>query len=243
MSTAPPAERVKTHSALASTSRVRLLDILRSNTSAMDIRQLAETSGLHVTTARFHLDGLRDAGLVTVHRDERAMRGRPRMLYSAVCFGDSRAAIARGYQQLAEVLAAQWSDGSKERASERAERAGRDWARQEIRGRAPDVGVPEVTVQVNALFAELGFDPELKHDGDGTRILMRSCPFAAVAGLHPDVVCSLHLGLLDGALAELGAPNTVTSLQVRSEPQLCVAHVTPGSPAWAERPLKEVTDV
>lgn len=238
-----PTQRVRTHSVLASSSRVRLLDLLRSNAHAMDARELAESAGLHVTTTRFHLDELRAAGLVSVYPEERGMRGRPRMLYSAVCSGDPQAAIARGYQQLAEVLATQWSDGSKERASERAEQAGRDWARREIRTTAArTTDVPEVTVQINALFAELGFDPELQRDHEGLHILMHSCPFASVAGLHPDVVCSLHLGLLDGALAELGAKNTVTSLQAHSEPQLCIAHVAT-APAAAKSTLKEVADV
>jgi predicted ArsR family transcriptional regulator len=236
-------ERVKTHSVLASASRMRLLDTLRANQTAMDARELAEACELHVTTTRFHLDELRDAGLVAVHPEERAVRGRPRMLYSARSFGDSPSAGAHGYQQLAEILATHWSDGAKEQSSAHAERAGRDWARQEVRGIAPtptaSPTVLEVTAQVNALFAELGFDPELQHDNEDVHILMRSCPFAVVAAAYPEVVCSLHLGLLDGALTELGAPPVVTRLQVRREPQLCVAHISPST----DHEFMEIADV
>jgi len=207
----------------------------------MDARELAEACDLHVTTTRFHLDELKEAGLVTVHREERAVRGRPRILYSAVCFAGPGSSHARGYQQLAEVLASHWEDDSSTPVAERARRAGREWARQEVAEVVPSEApsVAEVAAQINSLFSEVGFDPELQRGDEESRIVMHSCPFLAVARSHPDVVCSMHLGLLEGALSELGAPATVATLQASRDPQLCVAHVSPST----VHDHKEMTDV
>jgi predicted ArsR family transcriptional regulator len=44
-----------------------------------------------------------------------------------------------------------------------------------------------------------------------------------VAGEHRDVVCAVHLGLMQGALAELRAPFTAARLKPFVGPSLCVA--------------------
>jgi len=46
-----------------------------------------------------------------------------------------------------------------------------------------------------------------------------------VASKHTDTVCAIHLGLMHGALDELGAPVRATSLEPFVTPQLCVAHL------------------
>lgn len=42
---------------------------------------------------------------------------------------------------------------------------------------------------------------------------------------HRDLVCPLHLGLMQGALTELGAPVTPASLHPFAEPSACVARL------------------
>jgi predicted ArsR family transcriptional regulator len=46
-----------------------------------------------------------------------------------------------------------------------------------------------------------------------------------VAEKHTDVVCAIHLGLMQGALEELRAPVETTSLEPFVTPRLCVAHL------------------
>ena len=54
-----------------------------------------------------------------------------------------------------------------------------------------------------ALLAELGFEPE-PADGRRTReIRLRHCPFQNLAEQHGEVICSLHLGLIQGALTAM----------------------------------------
>ena len=54
---------------------------------------------------------------------------------------------------------------------------------------------------------------------------MHRCPFRDLAEQHGDVVCSVHLGLIRGALAEIGAPVTATRLEPFVEPSLCRARL------------------
>jgi predicted ArsR family transcriptional regulator len=82
---------------------------------------------------------------------------------------------------------------------------------------------------VNAVFAELGFDPDLARDGDNLQVRLHACPFRAVAATHPDVVCSVHLGLLRRTLADVDAPPATVSLQPFVQPHLCVAQISPAA--------------
>jgi len=222
------AGRYRTHGALAVASRVRLLDALRASDRPLDARELAAVCGLHVSTVRFHLDVLSEAGLVRSHSEPPHTRGRPRLLYSPASVGDAAGPKQTGYQSLAMILAAHWAEGPAERAR-RAERAG--WAVAREQGftprPSPSLTAEESVVQVSGLFAELGFEPELAREGRALQIRLHACPFRAVAQEHPEVVCSMHLGLLRGALAELAAPATVSSMRPFVEPHLCVAHISP----------------
>lgn len=229
--------RHRTHRALAVDSRVRLLDVLRASERPLDARELAAACGLHVSTVRFHLDILSEAGLVRSRSELPRTRGRPRLLYAPASAGETGAPEQTGYQLLAAVLAAHWAETPAERTL-RAERAG--WAVAREQGFAPRPSpsqtAEESVAQVSGLFAELGFEPELAREGHDLQIRLHACPFRAVAQEHPEVVCSMHLGLLRGALVELGAPATVSSLQPFVEPHLCVAHIIESAPD-AERPL------
>jgi len=51
--------------------------------------------------------------------------------------------------------------------------------------------------------------------------------FRAAARTNPEVVCSVHLGLLRGTLSRLGAPPTAAGLVPFVQPELCLAQLTP----------------
>ena len=57
---------------------------------------------------------------------------------------------------------------------------------------------------------------------------MRPCPFLELAREHQDVICPIHLGLMRGALAELGARTRATKLEPFVRPDLCVARLAAG---------------
>ena len=80
------------------------------------------------------------------------------------------------------------------------------------------------------MLGDLDFAPEpvAGEHGSPDRIRLRHCPFLELAEPHRDLVCPLHLGLMQGALAELRAPVTVTALTPFAETTACLAHLTPG---------------
>lgn len=192
------------HSALASPSRRRVLDALLADPEPMDAATAAARLGLHVTTARFHLDQLIAAGLAHRQAGVEKRRGRPRLLYSPA--GPPRDDDAR--EQLIQVLAAAL-DRRDDTATDSL-RAGRSWAEAFD---APDPNDPVPSLL--KILDRLGFDPE----PDAEIIRLRACPFRDAARAHPDVVCSVHRGLIDRLLDD-------TSTQARllpfAEPQLCL---------------------
>lgn len=204
------------HTALSVASRRRLLETLRSAEQPIDAAALAASVGVHVTTVRFHLDVLEDAGLVQ-RRPERAGRpGRPRQLYRAVPAGD-------GDRQLAEVLAGALA--AEPDAEDFAERAGRRWADSEVPAEGPGSSTwDEATGRVGQLFDRLGFAPVLVDQPDRRRWELHACPFRALAESHPQVVCTVHLGLMRGALERLHV-DQAPSLERFVTPDLCVAEV------------------
>jgi predicted ArsR family transcriptional regulator len=83
------------------------------------------------------------------------------------------------------------------------------------------VSEDQALTEVVRLLADSGFMPEVS--ADRSRIDLHHCPFRDLAVAHPEVVCGAHLGILQGALAELGAPLQATRLLPLVEPDLCVA--------------------
>jgi predicted ArsR family transcriptional regulator len=55
-----------------------------------------------------------------------------------------------------------------------------------------------------AELADLGFDPEAVEDDDGVTIGFTHCPFRELAEANPDLVCSLHRGLVEGFVQARG---------------------------------------
>ena len=204
--------------------RRRLLKLLRRSDTPLDVYQLAEVTGLHITTVRAHLDLLAKAGQVTVQKTPRTTRGRPRTVYAA----RTEEAPPDGYRPLAALLAAHLGPTPRTRRR-RAEKVGRDWATSLIP--TTNTTDPDETAhRIVDLFTEMNFDPELVDPAPATgerEIRLRACPYRDVAREHPDVVCAIHLGLLQGAITQLGAPPTAVRLVPFVKPHLCLAYLTP----------------
>ncbi|WP_441248781.1 helix-turn-helix transcriptional regulator [Kitasatospora sp. McL0602] len=185
------------HKALAVPARRALLAALTEAAEPLDVKQLAELLGQHVTTLRHHLAALVEAGLVETARDESATgRGRPRLRYAAVPVREQLAA----YRTLVDVLARGYGADRGERAA-RAERAGREW------GTAEEADEGTLADQVLAEATRWGFEPELRPEG--REIVLHGCPFQQNAATHPEVVCSVHQGLLDAIATRSGDPGAL----------------------------------
>ena len=213
---------LQTHKALGDVSRFRLLEELRTR-GRLDSRELGRLLGLHPNTIRSHVEKLIEAGLVQEALAPAAGRGRPRVLYEAVA--DTVTPNESGSRLLAQILAGYLA--TIEQPQVVAESAGRAWGRFLIERPQPfaKVAAEEATQKVVRLFTELGFMPEAVENAGGRKILLHRCPFRQVAESNQTVVCSVHLGMLKGALTEMGAPLEATRLEPFVEPKLCVAHL------------------
>ena len=211
--------------------RRRLLKLLRRSDTPLDVYQLADTTGLHITTVRFHLDVLARAGQVTVQKTPRTTPGRPRTVYTA----RTEEAPPDGYRPLAALLAAQPRPHPTHPPTTR--RKGRPGLGNHPHPRHRRVATPDETAhRIVDLFTEMNFDPELADPAPDTgerEIRLRACPYRDVAREHPDVVCAIHLGLLQGALTQLGNPPTTVRLVPFVKPHLCLAYLTPDAPSGA----------
>jgi len=83
--------------------------------------------------------------------------------------------------------------------------------------------------EVIDLLEELGFAPSA--DTRARVVKLHRCPLLEAAHQHPEVVCGVHLGIVRGALEELGNdPERTenTALQPFSEPGACRLDLLPG---------------
>jgi predicted ArsR family transcriptional regulator len=205
-------------------SRARVLDLLRAATGALSVREIASQAGLHPNTARFHLEALVQAGLASKERQQRESLGRPSMAYSAT--GEDGPAGQRRFRLLAEMLTSMIA-AVMPQPGEAAAEAGREWGRYLTGQLQPyeRLDAREALERLRATMERIGFAPELTAQGSRYRLLLRQCPFREVAERHQDVVCALHLGLMQGALAQMRTTVTVGRLQPFAEAWGCTAEL------------------
>lgn len=260
--------RVSAYRALASDKRVSMLHALQRSETPLGVDELAAAVGLHVNTAREHLERLIDSGFVASEPELRTTRGRPRILYRAVeriapatTDGWARDQLMRvlvaGYGRrlpsatgAAQDAGSVWGRSLTAMRPEVSERHGQQLgasAASDPDGPCPDVQCPDRDASgtsheacavpapvetvaglaqlaaLEAHFDDLGFDPE--GDVERLEVHLRRCPFLDLAHERPEVVCSVHLGLARGVLAQEGGPLTAEWLEPFVEPQHCVLHL------------------
>ena len=220
-----PDRDVRIHRALSSSVRRRLLEVLEGS-DGDDVRSLADRLELHVNTVRTHLAVLEDAGLVISEAEERDRPGRPKLLYRTTGASLGRdSGDGGGYRFLAAVLASYLASSEQDPAGA-AERAGTAWGHYLVDRPAPFQSVDPGTAltRVVGLLQEFGFAPELDVQAPSQpQVFLHRCPFLEVAKEHQDIVCSIHLGLMRGALDELGAEVEATDLIPWVDPDRCVS--------------------
>lgn len=213
--------------------RAEVLDTLRSADAPLGVAEVAERIGVHVNTARFHLDALSAAGAVVRSLEQPSGPGRPRTVY-APRPGMDRGG-SRSYRLLAQILLGHLA-ASGPRAGEEAEGAGRAWGRYLVDRPEPfrSLGAQEAAARLTGLLSDLGFAPQAAETPVPAEIRLRHCPFLELAEEYGPLVCRIHLGLAQGALAELRAPLAATGLEPFAEPDACLlrlAETDPGGPA------------
>ena len=226
--------------ARAGPRRARVLEVLHEADVPLGAADVAARTSVHVNTARFHLDALVAEGAVVRALEEPSGAGRPRAVY-APRPGMNRGGT-RSYRLLAQILLSNLSSAGPD-ARETARQAGRAWGGFLSGPPAPfqRLSAGEAVTRLTALLDDLGFDPEPGQPGSGQPgsgqpgpnavIRLRHCPFLELAEEYGDLVCRIHLGLMQGALAELRAPVTAAVLEPFAEPGACLARLEPATVA------------
>lgn len=200
--------------------RDRVWAMLRDASGPLSIVAVAAELGVHPNTARFHLEGLARSGRAERLTSSTTGRGRPASLFRARRAMDPGG--PRSYQLLAGVLLS--SLAADPAAAGRAGESGRDWGRQLAEGSAGD-GPEDATDRLARILADLGFAPERRTERGEQQIGLRHCPFLELADMNAEVVCPVHLGLMQGAMESLSDELTVRSLDPFVQPDLCLAHL------------------
>lgn len=161
--------------------------------------EVAEILALHPNTVRPHLERMREVGLLVVESESRGGVGRPQHRYSLAPDAPALGLEPAPFPTLARMLVRLASTVGIERSE--AIDAGRDQGARNARQ------WPRGTPMLDALVVEqarLGFDPAVvEHDG-GASMAFAHCPFRDLAEEHPDLICGLHCGLVEGLVDACG---------------------------------------
>lgn len=192
-----------------------MLDELALSSAPLDAQAIVAALGLHITTVRFHLDQLEDAQLVRRQPEMEGRRGRPRMLYTAAA--SERAEDSR--EQLIDVLAGALANRDKDDGQSRSLEAGKQWANA-LALEQPELPDGHGLDRLLHVLDQLGFEPRT----DGADVIqLHACPFRDAARSHPQVVCSVHRGLIEQILeTSTIAGDSSARLLPFVEPALCL---------------------
>jgi predicted ArsR family transcriptional regulator len=217
-------------SAALGESRGRVLDVLRATGRSLGVKDVAERSGLHPNTARFHLDGLVEGGFAERDIEDRSRPGRPRVVYRALA--GTTAGGRRSYRLLAEMLTGLVADAVPDPRGA-AIAAGEAWGRYLTERPPPSrrVDAADALRRLAAVLAEAGFAPGPVSDPAAPVIPLLHCPFREIAQQHREVVCTLHLGVIRGVLEEVRAPLAVTGLEPFADATRCLVYLEPAGRA------------
>jgi len=188
--------------ALGDNTRYAIYLELARATSPRSTAEISETLGLHANTVRPHLERMREVGLLAVHADNRGSVGRPQHRYALAADAPSLGLEPPAFPVLARMLAelAGAAAIAPDRTAEAGAEQGRAMAEAHVARRPRASCVDAVT----NMLAELGFDPAVVQDERLTTIAFTHCPYAELAAAHPDVVCHLHRGLVEGFVESIG---------------------------------------
>jgi predicted ArsR family transcriptional regulator len=202
------AQRLDVLKALGDNTRYAIYLELARSPVPLATADVAESLGLHPNTVRPHLERMRDVGLLDVEAQSRGEVGRPQHRYSVAADAPSLGLEPPPMPLLARLLlgVASSSGAGPEEAAESGRSQGR------LAAEAYDTegdGEACVAALVDELV-RLGFDPAVAEDGEGTTVAFTRCPFAELAEAHPEIVCHVHRGIVEGFVAAAGGAEVVS---------------------------------
>ena len=198
--------------AVADPVRLRIVRHLADGGSAT-LTELADVAGVHLNTIRAHVAALERADVLESAQKAAAGPGRPAVQYRLV---EGWGLSSTDFLELAGLLAAALVRTAPDAEGLRA--TGADWGRYLV-GRP---GRRDVATELPRALERLGFHAAVS--GDVVRI--SGCPCAVVTPDHPEVVCALATGLVDGVLAASGSALRVSEHDSHPERRRCTIRLT-----------------
>ena len=224
-------------------NRRRLYDLVARSGAPVGRDEAATALSMSRELAAFHLDRLVDAGLLAAEYQRRSGRtgpgaGRPAKLYRRT-EGDVIVTLpTRNYDRAADVMAEALEElgGPGARAlqpvaRERGRAEARDLAGSELGVAASGSGGGSAGALAEALRAA-GYEPEARPDGS---IMLRNCPYDALARDHRDLTCGMSAAWAEGLVEGLAVPMTV---ELAPSPGRCcvIFHPAPIGPGPGSEP-------
>jgi predicted ArsR family transcriptional regulator len=197
-----PQARLAVLKALGDNTRYAIYLELARSASPRSTIEIADTLALHPNTVRPHLERMREVGLLDVEVENRGSVGRPQHRYSLAADAPSLGLEPATFPLLSRMLAAAAASAgvSGEDAAAASREQGRAMAARE--GATP--GRRGCAEALTSALDELGFDPATASDGELATVAFTHCPYRELAEAHPELVCHLHRGLVEGFVEEHG---------------------------------------
>jgi predicted ArsR family transcriptional regulator len=217
------AGRLQVLKALGDNTRYAIYLELARSPQPLSTADIADSLALHPNTVRPHLERMRDVGLLDVRTDVRGGVGRPQHLYSLAADAPSLGLEPPTFPVLARMLLGMAATAGL--GGEDAAEAGRTQGRHDGDARA---AAPSCLQALVDQLDTLGFDPLVDGtpDGDTAVIAFTHCPFQDLANAHPELVCGLHRGLVEGLVERFPEGDVVSfhTLVHRDPCQMTLAH-------------------
>jgi predicted ArsR family transcriptional regulator len=221
MSTDDLAGRVAGVAALADPVRRDLYLYVSAQPTPISRDQASDALGIARHTAKFHLDKLADEGLLDISFKRLSERrgpgaGRPTKLYTRSSRQLSVILPERRYDLAGKLLATALEDATAQDTTpaNALRAAGAGWGRSLAdKARAfagPRPSSDQLLACTCEALAENGYEP---HRTIGT-IVLRNCPFDALAREHTELICGMNLAIMAAVTEQLQE----TALAARLEP-------------------------
>lgn len=183
--------------------------ILQADKGAVTAQEIARTFGLHPNVARMHLTKLADIGLLVSRAEKTGRGGRPVHAYSPSGEAVSVTVPTRDYEMLSMLLSEALSLLG-DQATAALARVGRSYGRrlaQEALQAAelePDRPARRQWLEATArALGAHGIGVEVMETREGDlSLVFRNCGFREVALRHPDHICHLCQGMVQGVVEE-----------------------------------------
>lgn len=205
--------------ALADPTRRELYEYVVRRRDPVGREEAAGALGLAAHTAKFHLDRLVEAGLLTTEYRRLGDRsgpgaGRPSKLYRRAEREVSISIPDRKYDLVGHILAS----GVERAAEGESLSSAVDHAAAET-GRAAGAAVaPGDLAAFTRVLADHGFEPRVEDD----TVLLANCPFDTLAKSHTALVCGLNQAFVQGVADGVGCDLRAC---LEPEPGLCCVKV------------------